>query len=94
MKKSQTWAILNPLHNFPSEMNLTKGPFSGGLPKKIEVGEEFRVYFPLNHGGLRDSKIIDVGFHDTFGRYNWAPRKHVAAVINQIRKHFPKTSET
>ena len=38
--------LLNPLENFPYIQGQSNGPFSGGLPKKLAVGESFSVYFP------------------------------------------------
>ncbi|MBO0140222.1 hypothetical protein JZX87_03450 [Agrobacterium sp. Ap1] len=80
--------ILNPLHNFPAQKDYTLGPFSGGLPKKIQVGEDFAAYFVILHEGLRDENIVDVGFVDTFGRNHWAPRKSVAKVRIAVKKAF------
>ena len=48
-------ALLNPLKNFPSEFDTSDGPFSGGLPKKIGVGEQFSVYFPLSKEWVSES---------------------------------------
>src|SRR5579862_8738685 len=36
--KSQGYGLLNPLDN-PYDLNRTRGPFSGGLPKKLAIGE-------------------------------------------------------
>jgi hypothetical protein len=33
--------LLNPLSNFPFDFQATRGPFSGGLPKKIEWVKNF-----------------------------------------------------
>lgn len=80
--------ILNPLHDFPAMVNHTIGPFSGGLPKKLEVGESFSAYFILRHEAFRDEPIVDVGFVDTFGRNHWAPRKSVAKVRMAVKEAF------
>lgn len=82
--------LLNPLHNFPRDQNMSVGPFSGGLPKKIDVGESFSAYFVFRHEAIRDEPIIDVGFNDTFGRNHWAPRRDVRKVRKAIREKFPK----
>lgn len=84
--------ILNPLHNFPVELDRTLGPFSGGLPKKIGVGEDFSAYFVLLHQGFRDEPIVDVGFSDTFGRSHWAPRKDVRKAIKAVKEEYARSS--
>lgn len=80
--------IFNPLHNFPVELDRTLGPFSGGLPKKIAVGESFSSYFVLLHKGFRDEPIIDVGFCDTFDRNHWAPRREVQKAIEAVKEAY------
>jgi len=50
------------------------GPFSGGLPKKIEVGEQFSAYFVADHEALAESDFDRIGFVDTFNRLHWAPK--------------------
>src|SRR5262249_58306791 len=36
-KTGSRYGVVNPLHNFPIQTNHTIGPFSGGLPKPLEV---------------------------------------------------------
>lgn len=93
-RKSWYWPyqhiIFNPLHNFPVHADHTIGPFSGGLPAKIDVGESFSSYLGLRHEGLRDLNIVDVGFVDSFGRNHWASRKSVRSVRKAVKKEFDK----
>lgn len=42
---------------------------------------------------LRDDGVIQVGFQDVFGRYHWAPRKSVRAVVKSIREKWLKSKE-
>lgn len=49
--------ILNPLHDIPMRYDLTVEPFSGGLPKKLDVGDDFSSHFVLLHEGFRDENI-------------------------------------
>ncbi|MGO6968987.1 hypothetical protein [Rhizobium leguminosarum] len=86
--KKLTHLMLNPLHNFPLELNRTVGPFSGGLPRKIQPGESHSAYFVLLHEAFRDQPIVDVGFSDTFGRSHWATRKQVAAVRRAVKEAY------
>ncbi|MGO8323715.1 hypothetical protein ACC811_02390 [Rhizobium ruizarguesonis] len=83
--------ILNPLHNFPLELEHTLGPFSGGLPKKIQPGESHSSYFVLLHEAFRDEPIVDVGFSDTFGRSHWVKRKQVTAVRTAVKEAYRKS---
>ena len=68
-------ASLNPLEGFPARMDHSNGPFSGGLPKKLAVGEQFSAYFPVTKDWFTKDNLIDFGFCDTFGRNHWCPRK-------------------
>lgn len=86
------YSSLMPLHNFPNDLNSVQGPFGGGLPKKLDVGEEFSSFLTLNHSYLRDEPVVHVGFTDTFDRKHWASRKQVAAVRAAIAQTFPAPS--
>ncbi len=77
-KRSAEMGILNPYKGFPYDLQ-SDGPFSGGLPKKLDVGEQFSVYFPVVKDWFDDG-LEDFGFQDTFGRYHWVPRKSVSEV--------------
>jgi len=46
--------VLNPLHNYPAQTTHSIGPFGGGLPKKLDVGEQFSVAVSGGPGNVRD----------------------------------------
>src|SRR5262245_44798412 len=50
--RSYQHLIFNPLHHFPEQADYTAGPFSGGLPAKIDIGEAFGSYLGLLHKEL------------------------------------------
>jgi len=85
-KKMKSLLILQPLNN-PQAYPLDKsfGVFGGGLPKKLAVGEEFQVYFPV------DNKWFNLergrfGLYDTFGRYHLCSPKVVSELAEQSSK--------
>lgn len=63
----KTVGFINPLKDFPSKKTDSDGPFSGGLPKKLAVGETFDVYFPVSVD-WNISEHPYIGFRDTFRR--------------------------
>lgn len=97
--KGKGFGLLNPLPWFPQYPgefeDATPGPYSGGLPKKIEVGEEFTAFFTPDHQELARDEVIRVGFTDTFNRFHWAPardlikaRKHIRAACDKAGKKY------
>jgi hypothetical protein len=74
LKSNTKLAILQPLDNADSDK--TSGFFSGGLPKKLLVGEQFAVFFPASAAKkwATEKKLSDYGFSNTFGRYHWCSR--------------------
>jgi hypothetical protein len=89
--------LLNPIPGFPDypgqySDELT-GPFSGGLPKKIAVGEQFSLYFIPDHEALAKDEIERIGFTDTFGRFHWAPRKDLLKARKHIREECAKAGK-
>jgi hypothetical protein len=75
--------LINPLSNFPNDLNTTRGPFSGGLPRKIEVGEQFSLHYWYGQSWL-DEKVLRIGVLDTFNT------KHVCArrYVREVKKHY------
>jgi hypothetical protein len=73
--RSDRYGLLNPLHNYPTQTNHVIGPFGGGLPKKLEVGEQFTVHLVPDHEFLAKGNYQRIGFTDTFGRSHWASRR-------------------
>jgi hypothetical protein len=73
--RSDRYGLLNPLHNYPTQTNPVIGPFGGGLPKKLEVGEQFTVHLVPDHEFLAKGNYQRIGFTDTFGRSHWASRR-------------------
>lgn len=85
-KPVREYALLNPLEDFPDKLDHSVGPFSGGLPRKLHVGEQFSVYFPVIKAWFEDENLIDFGFTDTFGRYHWCLRKNGMRLREQVIK--------
>jgi hypothetical protein len=93
LRKTYGIGILNPLHGFPTQLDFTQGPFSGGLPKKVDVGEEFSLYFIPEHEALARDDVELVGFLDTFGRKHWASKDSVAVARKKIREALDKAGK-
>lgn len=75
------FGLLNPYNNYPNDLT-SNGPFGGGLPKKLAVGEEFSVYFPKDVKWFENDELADIGFIDTFGRYH----KCAKSDVNKVKK--------
>ncbi len=86
--KGTDYGMLNPYEGFPLRTDHTIGPFSGGLPKKLGVGEQFTVYFPYSADGFLAEHIWRIGFSDSFGRHHWASGKGVKTVNMRYEEDF------
>jgi hypothetical protein len=84
--QSSSIGLLNPLHNYPAQLTHTVGPFGGGLPKKLDVGEQFSIYLIPDHEMLAKGDYERIGFTDTFGRAHWAPRRRILETLPRIRE--------
>jgi hypothetical protein len=89
--------LLNPIPRFPDYpgqfSDEAAGPFAGGLPKKVAVGEQFASYFIPDHEALAKDEIVRVGFTDTFGRYHWAPGRDLIKARKHIREECTKVGK-
>ena len=83
--------LLNPIEGNPfAEEPISRGPFSGGLPAKIEAGDTKAFYFPFTKDGILANRDIKrFGVHDTYGRYCWCKRKQMRIVRERHAKSFP-----
>jgi len=77
--------LINPLSHFPHDLKSTQGPFSGGLPKKLDVGEEFALKYWYGKNWI-DEKPTAIGVRDSFGRVHWCGRRDV----REAQKHYDK----
>ena len=83
------WALLNPIHDFPVRPYRSIGPFSGGLPKELDVGESLSLFFPYEELSFLNGPITKIGVTDVFGAHHWAPRKQLQEALKQFRTDFP-----
>lgn len=81
-------AIVNPIHNLAAPQ-LEMGPFAGGLPKKLGVGEQFSLYLPFEADSVGRMSVQRLGVRDIFGRFHRAPNKHIRQVRREMDAAFP-----
>jgi hypothetical protein len=87
--KRGRYLILNPIHGDPTSSSLKSlGPFSGGLPGKIDAGEMKSFYFPYDKDCCLRRGVYRVAITDTYGRYNWCRRRDVKKADASYRKDF------
>jgi hypothetical protein len=82
--RRRRFGLIQPLTSFLMDPKHTSGPFTG-LPKKLEVGEEFSLkYWYGESSFIGNPRILRVGVRDSFGRLHWCRRSDV----KKARKHF------
>jgi hypothetical protein len=93
-------ALLNVLPRFPSSTDyeteynvLGGGPFAGGFPKKLAVGESFSVYLVPDHEALALGDYERIGFNDSFNRLHWSPRRDISMTLPYIREACEKSGK-
>jgi hypothetical protein len=89
----KTHALLNVLPQFPmsndyeAEYNeLGGGPFAGGFPKKLGIGESFTVYLVPDHESLARGDYQRIGFNDSFYQLHWAAKRDIKETLPHIRE--------
>lgn len=58
---------------------------SSELPRKLEVGERANFLFEIEAPFIKDD-FTHIGVRDSFGRFHWAPSKHVTSAKQQQKK--------
>jgi hypothetical protein len=69
--QSPQHALVNPINNINTP-ELGVGPFGGGLPRTLKVGEGHSLYFPHGAQSFARAHLGRVGFSDSFGRFHRA----------------------
>lgn len=86
-------AILNPIHNDPvSDVATSIGPFSAGLPLKLDAGEVKSFYFPFTEDTFLGNPVTRVGVTDTYGRNTWCRGRDAKKASRKFREEFPNAS--
>jgi hypothetical protein len=84
---------LNPIHGdaadpYPESI----GPFSAGLPTKIDAGEINTFYFPYEKDCFLKDGLVRIGINDTYHRNNWCHRRDVRNACKAYSRDFPLQS--
>jgi hypothetical protein len=94
-KRRDRLGILNPIHGDPTNSNLQSiGPFSGGLPAKIDAAETKSFYFPYAQDCFLREGLTRVGVNDTYQRNMWCRKRDMHKVISAYRRDFSSTRST
>lgn len=81
------YAMVNPIHHLNApEVGI--GPFAGGLPKTLKVGEQHTSYFPHNAQSFARDRLTMVGFHDNFGRSHKVPKRYIRKIKAELDTTF------
>ena len=82
--KRPSLGMLNPIHGDPtSSAPTSQGPFSAGLPAKIDAGEMKSFYFPFTRESFLADELGRIGVVDTYGRYRWCPPVQMRKVMRE-----------
>lgn len=80
-------ALVNPIHNI-YQPDVGIGPFAGGLPIKLAVGDSHNAYFPYDASSFARDNLGAVSFFDNFNRRHRAPMRNVRKVKAELDKEF------
>ncbi|MCH2276906.1 hypothetical protein [Thalassospira sp.] len=81
--KQDKTLVLNPYNQYPYDLD-SSGPFSGGLPKRLIVGETFSLAFPVVKDWFETEKMQRLGVSDTFNRMHWVKDSQFISLRNKV----------
>jgi hypothetical protein len=83
------FGTINPIHgDVTTQQPISIGPFSAGLPTKIDAGDVTTFYFPYAEECLLRDGIVRVGITDTYQRNTWCRRRDMKKVNTAYRRDF------
>jgi hypothetical protein len=97
--KSHWWskaryAMINPIHGDPTDRNPTSlGPFSAGLPAKIDEADFKSFNFPYDKDCWLKEPVVRVGISDTYQRNVWCRRKDIRRAVKAYRRDFVRNGD-
>ena len=82
-RRKEGHGILVAYNSYPDDLS-ANSISSGGLPKKLDIGETFELYFPVNPTFMATKEVSAIGVRDTLSRLSWVSRQN----MNRLRKQF------
>jgi hypothetical protein len=90
-KRPKKLGLLNPIHGDPLHPKPESiGPFSSGLPTKIDASETKSFYFPYTKDCFLSEQLASVGVNDTYQRNTWCRSRDMHKVNMSYRRDFAK----
>jgi hypothetical protein len=87
--KRPTLGSINPIHGDPTAPEpISVGPFSSGLPTKIDAGDTKTFYFPYTRECFLADGVARVGINDTYQRNTWCRRGDIRKANSAYRRDF------
>lgn len=83
-RRTEGHGILIAYNDYPNDLTGNRIS-SGGLPKKLAVGDTFSLLFPLEQHVFDPAVTSRVGIRDTLSRIFWVSRKNMRHIHAQYR---------
>src|SRR5262249_38050269 len=88
-KRPEKLGLLNPIHGDPINPKPESiGPFSSGLPAKIDAGDSKSFYFPYKKDCFLSEQLARVGINDTYQRNTWCRRRDMRKANSAYCRDF------
>lgn len=84
LRRKQKYAVLT--HDYTN-------PYSGHLPKKLEVGETLHLFLDYDGQCFLKEQFSHIGLLDSFGRTHWARQKTLKELRKGWREKFNATQD-
>jgi hypothetical protein len=83
------YGSLNPIHGDVTDADpISLGPFSAGLPAKIDEADVKSFNFPYDKNCFLKESVVRVGINDTYRRNIWCHRKDIRKVMRSYKRDF------
>lgn len=95
-KGSKPWrplhGYINPINgNVDTDSPKSIGPYSGGLPRKLDAGETYSFYFPYDKDvEMFKESLLKVGVRDTYNQFFWCSRRDAKRDVQKFKEDFER----
>ena len=87
LRDTSIWKKLTKKQKYAFLMYDYKNPYTGHLPKSLDVGESIDLFGNFDKDCFLKEQLTHLGLNDSFGRTHWAPKKQ----MKELRKKWVET---
>lgn len=85
-RRKEGHGLVIAYNDYPNDLS-ARGVSSGGLPRKLQVGDQMSLHYPVEDFWFESNSMAKIGIVDSFGRFHWSTMSNVKRLRKQFEAH-------